>query len=264
MTHFSPIKTVLLVVTLAALTGCGELKAPEVTSTNRYPSITATKKEPAPSTQKPYKIKGKTYYPIPSAEGFRETGIASWYGDYFHGRKTSNGETYNMHGTTAAHKTLPMNTYLLVENLENGRETTVRINDRGPFHKGRIIDMSRTGAEKLGFIGQGTARVRITALGEAATYREAGKVVKKFKKHPDFRKGEFYVQIGSFVDQNNAKRLKDKMLALGRKTVIQEFDRGDKLFFRVQVRAGINLSAAEEVEKALNLSGFPGAYVVAR
>ncbi|MDF1579038.1 MAG: septal ring lytic transglycosylase RlpA family protein [Desulfurivibrionaceae bacterium] len=252
-----------LLIILTALSGCGELKAPRVSSTEPYPPITATKKQMAPPTQKPYRIKGKTYYPIPSSEGFRETGLASWYGGYFHGRKTSNGETYNMHGTTAAHKTLPMNTFLLVENLENGREMTVRVNDRGPFHKGRIIDISRTGAEKLGFIDKGTTRVRITALGEAAAYGEAGKTVKKFKDHPDFRRGEFYVQIGSFVDEKNARRLRDKMSTRGRIVVIQKFDRGDQLFFRVQVKAGTTLDEAELVEKTLNRSGFPEAYVVA-
>ncbi|MFN2368365.1 MAG: septal ring lytic transglycosylase RlpA family protein [Desulfurivibrionaceae bacterium] len=256
--------TALLIVATLLLSGCGELKAPRVTSTDRYPDKDMPKKTVVPPTQKPYRINGRTYYPIPSSEGFRETGIASWYGGYFHGRKTSNGETYDMNGISAAHKTLPMNTYLLVENLENGREMTVRVNDRGPFHKGRIIDMSRTGADKLGFLAKGTARVRITALGEAATYREAGTTVKKFKDHPDFRKGEFYVQIGSFIDKGNAGRLRDKMVARGRKTVIQEFDRGDLLFFRVQVKAGATLSEAEQIEKELTRSEFPAAYVVAR
>ncbi|MFO7606248.1 MAG: SPOR domain-containing protein, partial [Desulfurivibrionaceae bacterium] len=96
------------------------------------------------------------------------------------------------------------------------------------------------------------------------TYREAGSTVKKFKDHPDFRKGEFYVQIGSFVDKGNAGRLRDKMVARGRKTVIQEFDRGDLLFFRVQVKAGATLSEAEQIEKELTRGEFPAAYVVAR
>ena len=141
---------------------------------------------------------------------------------------------------------------------------TVRVNDRGPFHKGRVIDMSKTGASELGFIEQGTARVEITALGEAIIYRQGDLETERFKEHPDFRSGEFFVQIGSFTDVNNAKRLKKKMSAAGRKGVIQKFDRGDQIFFRVQVEAGTNLAGAERVEKHLNKAGFPAAFVVAR
>lgn len=125
--------------------------------------------------------------------------------------------------------------------------------------------MTQTGADKLGFIGRGTAKVSITALGEAITYRRGeGPETKRFKAHPDFRKGEFYVQIGSFVDANNATRLKEKMLAAGRKSVIQKFDRGDQIFFRVQVWAGTNLTGAEQLERQLNEAEFPDAFVVAR
>jgi rare lipoprotein A len=231
--------------------------------TARPPSKSRPIDHLVPPTQKPYQIKGKTYYPIPSADGFQETGLASWYGSDFHGRKTSNGETYDMHGRTAAHKTLPMQTYLLVRNLDNGREMTVRVNDRGPFHKGRIIDMSKTGAEILGFSQQGTARVQITALGEATTSRPGGVETKKFKHHPDFQHGEFYVQIGSFVEESNARRLKDRLLATGRGSVIQKFDRGDRIFFRVQVQAGTDLTGAQQIEKQLNQAGYPDTFVVA-
>jgi rare lipoprotein A len=117
-----------------------------------------------PATQRPYVIEGQTYFPVPSAEGYEETGLASWYGDPFHGRKTANGETYDMYGVTAAHKTLPMNTMLLVKNLANGKTTTVRINDRGPFVDGRIIDLSYTTAKKLGVVHRGTEKVQIIAL----------------------------------------------------------------------------------------------------
>lgn len=260
----------LLVATIALLSlglllsGCGVQQAPVVIRAGSPAPQSIPKSNRIPPTQKPYKIMGKSYYPIPSAEGFQETGLASWYGGYFHGRKTSNGETYDMHDTTAAHKTLPMNTFLLVKNLENGKEMTVRINDRGPFHKGRIIDMSKTGASKLGFMARGTAKVSITALGEAISARPSGLATQRFKEHPDFRSGEFYIQIGSFSDPNNARRLKDKMLAAGRKSVIQKFDRGDQIFFRVQVWAGTRLAAAERVEKDLNEAGFQDAYVVAR
>jgi rare lipoprotein A len=113
----------------------------------------------------PYQIKGKWYYP---EEDFRysEAGIASWYGSYFHGRLTANGETYDMNALTAAHKTLPLPSIVRVTNLENGRSLKLRVNDRGPFVDGRIIDVSRRASQLLGFHQQGTARVKVDILGE--------------------------------------------------------------------------------------------------
>jgi rare lipoprotein A len=116
-----------------------------------------------PNYPKPYKISGKWYQPLPYARGYRERGLASWYGKKFHGRKTANGETYNMYGISAAHKTLPLGTYVTVKNLDNGKTLVVRINDRGPFVKGRIIDLSYGAAKKLGVVGPGTARVDVLA-----------------------------------------------------------------------------------------------------
>jgi rare lipoprotein A len=218
-----------------------------------------------PATQRPYKIAGKTYYPLPSAEGYAETGTASWYGAPFHGRKTSNGETYNMYDWTAAHKTLPMNTRLLVENLDNGRSTTVRVNDRGPFVGTRIIDLSYNVARDLGIIKQGTGRVRITALGEAKTVLLAGnKTETRFLPHADFQKGDFYIQIGSFTVRDNADRLKEKMRQEGRETENVRYERGEQVFYRVQVKAGTTLAAAKEMAQTMAGSGFPEAFVVAR
>ena len=112
----------------------------------------------------PYTVNGVTYQLMPSAKGYSEEGMASWYGNKFHGRKTSNGETYDMYGMTAAHKTLPIPAYVRVTNLANGRQIIVRVNDRGPFHGGRIIDLSYAGAKKLGYHQHGTARVRVDAI----------------------------------------------------------------------------------------------------
>ena len=114
----------------------------------------------------PYKIDGITYYPINSSAGFRQKGIASWYGRDFHGKKTANGERYNMHAYTAAHKELPLPTWVRVTNLENGKSVVVRVNDRGPFVRGRIIDMSYTGARMLGMVDSGIAPVLVEALPE--------------------------------------------------------------------------------------------------
>lgn len=114
---------------------------------------------------KPYQIAGIWYYPAEDFE-YDETGIASWYGAQFHGLKTANGETYDMNALTAAHRTLPMPSFVRVTNLENGRSIVLKVNDRGPFAKGRIIDISRRGAQLLGFQQQGTARVRVQILAD--------------------------------------------------------------------------------------------------
>ena len=112
----------------------------------------------------PYTVFGKRYYPIQSAEGYREIGEASWYGKKFHGRKTSSGEVYDMYGVTAAHKTLPLNTVVRVTNLENSRSIILRINDRGPYVGNRILDCSMGAAKKLGFYTAGTAMVKIEVI----------------------------------------------------------------------------------------------------
>ena len=129
------------------------------------------------ATMRPYTINGKTYYPTTVSVGDTASGIASWYGPDFHGKKTSNGETYNMNAMTAAHKTLPMNTMVRVTNLGNGAQTTVRINDRGPFVAGRIIDLSKAAATSIGMIGTGTARVKLEVVGfygDGKNYQNTG------------------------------------------------------------------------------------------
>ncbi len=114
---------------------------------------------------------GQQYEVLDTSQGYLKEGIASWYGEPFHGRRTSNGEVYDMHGLTAAHKSLPLPTYVLVTNLENGRRVILRVNDRGPFHGERIIDVSFAAAEKLGMVGPGTARVEVRALDPPAADR---------------------------------------------------------------------------------------------
>jgi rare lipoprotein A len=251
----------LLLLCFATFAGC----AGKVLTPPTKPAAATAKTGRIPATQRPYAIKGKTYYPLPSAEGYVETGTASWYGNPFHGRKTSNGETYNMYDWTVAHKTLPMNTRLLVENLDNGRSTTVRVNDRGPFVGNRIIDLSYNVARDLEIIKEGTGKVRITALGETKTIQLAdNKTVTRFLPHPDFQTGDFYIQIGAFTVRKNAERLKEKMNREGRMAETFRYDRGEQIFYRVQVKAGTTLTAAREMEQTMVGSGFPGAFVVAR
>lgn len=211
-----------------------------------------------PNTQRPYIVNGKAYYPISTSDGYVEKGVASWYGRKFHGRRTANGEVYSMYAKTAAHKTLPINTMLLVQNLENGKETVVRVNDRGPFVKRRIIDLSLVGAQELGMVRKGTAVVRITALGEVGTYQENNKSIIRFLPHEDFEAGEFYVQIGSFTKRSNADKLKNKMVGWGRKATVNIYNDGFGIYYRVHVQAGNTLSTAKRVARILNEAGYPG------
>ncbi len=213
-----------------------------------------------PATQRPYIIKNRTYFPLPSSRGYEEIGVASWYGDDFHGRATSNGETYDMYDMTAAHKLLPMHTMLLVTNLDNGRQTIVRVNDRGPFIKGRIIDVSLSAAKKLALWQRGTARVKVTALGEVT--KTNGQ--QRFTQYVDFTKGEFYVQIGAFTLKSNGMQLQKRFLDAGHKAVIRKGVVKGQIFYRVQVYVGSSLDNARLSETALLAKGYKGSFVIAR
>ena len=210
-------------------------------------------------TQQPYIINDLVYRPLPSATGYKETGIASWYGPDFNGHPTSNGEVYDMYEQTAAHKLLPMNTMLLVSNLENGKTTIVRVNDRGPFVQGRIIDLSYTAAEKLDLVDNGTARVQVTTLGkdDDSSAHATGADI-------NYNLGEFYIQIGAFGQKNNAVKLQKRFSDSGHATIIQEFFSQESIFYRVCVYAGRELRGAYKVEDALHNHGWRGAFVVAR
>ncbi|WP_462324696.1 septal ring lytic transglycosylase RlpA family protein [Desulfoplanes sp.] len=150
-------------------------------------------------TQKRYTVLGQTYTPVSSAKNYTETGVASWYGKKFHGRLTASGEIYDMHKRTAAHRILPMHTRLKVTNLDSGKETIVMVNDRGPFAKNRILDLSFRAAKDLGVVGPGTARVRISTLGTSGTTIT----------------GPFYVQVGAFTVKKNALVLRDGLRSEG-------------------------------------------------
>lgn len=272
----SCIHTFVLCLVLCLGFGCATKQA----QPKKGVSAPGKKKSRMPATQRPYVINGITYYPIPSATGYVERGIASWYGKPFHGRKTSNGETYNMHADTAAHKTLPMNTMLLVKNLENGRSTTVRINDRGPFVQERIIDLSYSKAQELGVIGRGTARVEIVALGAqqveeqplvaAKTGTRTGEEVSRPKPKikpppiPDFDKGNFYVQVGAFVQVENARTLAKAFARRGRDVIIQQYPAAGMNLYRVMIFASTSLKQAKVYEQGLKNEGFRYALLLAR
>lgn len=257
----------LFILGIITLHGCASKKPfsyPPLRKSQPAPQLNKPPSGYIPATQRPYTIDGKTYYPIPSAYGYEEIGIASWYGPQFHGRKTSNGETYNMQGLTAAHKILPMNTRVLVKNLNNGKELVLRVNDRGPFVKNRVIDLSLGAARALGVDGPGTAKVRVTALGEATQTLEGGQIRNRFVSSPNLNEGEFYVQIGAFTNRNNANRLKDVMVSQGSKAIAQVYDQADGTrYYRVQVWVGCSLEAARSDEQNWERQ-YPGSFIIAR
>lgn len=149
-----------------------------------------------------YEVFGKTYYVMANAGDFQQKGMASWYGKKFHGQRTSSGEPYNMYAMTAAHKTLPIPVFVEVSNIDNGRKAIVKVNDRGPFHEGRIIDLSYAAATKLGVAEAGTARVEIRVVRsvEDENQQRSAAVVDS----PLAEDGKLYVQVAAFSTEENA------------------------------------------------------------
>ncbi|MBT8351962.1 MAG: septal ring lytic transglycosylase RlpA family protein [Deltaproteobacteria bacterium] len=216
------------------------------------------REKPSPnhkSRPKPYRALGKWYQPIESSRGFRQHGLASWYGKKFHGRKTSNGEIYDMYKISAAHKTLPFDTYVRVHNLSNGKKLDVRINDRGPFVRGRIIDLSYKAAQELGIVGPGTATVEIVALGTAVKPEAEVKTEKTFKP-VDYYSGNFTFQVGAFIDAQNAEKLKVKLDQKYKNAHIAQFDNGSEIFYRVRVGKFSTLEQARAQEKIMIDDGY--------
>ncbi len=213
-------------------------------------------------TQRPYEVNGTRYQPIPSAEGFVEQGVASWYGKDFHGRKTSNGEVYDMHAMTAAHKTLPMNVYLKVTNLDSGRSAVVRINDRGPFVKSRIIDLSYAAATELGVVGPGTAPVRIEALG----YREdqRGDTEPHYRQPVSYDTGAFMVQVGAFTVRENAYRLAEKLMGQFDGSAVSEGWVNGQKFYRVRVGVYPSMALAAAALQKIEGIGYSSSFIVAQ
>lgn len=160
-----------------------------------------------------YVVLGKKYYVMDSAEGFKQKGIASWYGNKFHGRRTSSGEDYNMYAMTAAHKTLPIPVFVAITNSDNGRKAIVKVNDRGPFHDGRIIDLSYAAATKLGVAQTGTANVtiRVVTSEEDKNRRRS----ERFVESPVSEGDKLYVQVAAFATEKNARKYLDKLQGEG-------------------------------------------------
>jgi rare lipoprotein A len=177
----------------------------------------------------------------PAPAGYTEEGNASWYGEPFNGRRASNGEIYDMYKLTAAHRTLPFDTMVRVTNLNNGKSTTVRITDRGPFVENRIIDLSLAAAREIDLVGPGVAQVRVEVLGN----------------NVDLTAGFFTVQVGAFKDHGNAERLRDRLSASYSPIFIQQYDGPDGTFYRVRVGKISGEDAAQQFsEQVRSREGF--------
>jgi rare lipoprotein A len=169
-----------------------------------------------PANLKPYAVSGVTYTPLTNVRGYRERGVASWYGKQFHGNPTASGEAYDMYAMTAAHRTLPLPSYVRVTNLQNGRSVVVRVNDRGPFLHNRLIDLSYAAAGKLGVIGTGTAMVEVEdASPGATTVAERSSVPVANAVTADRPTPRLTVQVGAFSRFENAATLRDRLLSAG-------------------------------------------------
>jgi len=247
------------VFVLVLLAGCaGDIKDEQLDGpSDRHMTIAdvhdaVPKKEPRAryGNHSPYTVLGKTYTVLPSSEGYRERGIASWYGSKFHGRRTSSGEPYDMHLATAAHKRLPLPTYAEVINLDNGRKMTVKINDRGPFHEGRIIDLSYAAAIKLGVDKTGTARVEVRAIDVEIPAPAAIKVAD----------GTF-LQVGAFSKRESADELAGRMIAAQLKPVSVQKSRG---LYKVWIGPYASMTEIDAVVRRVVELGFERPHKVSR
>lgn len=255
MSYLWVIKRSFLLLPLFLLVGCGvkeynynrSYSAPKQTQINNSANMHR-------ATMRPYSVMGKTYYPTRVSVGDSFSGIASWYGDDFHGKQTSNGEYYNMYDMTAAHKTLPMNTMLKVTNLRNNRSAIVRVNDRGPFVKTRIIDLSYAAANRLGVVAKGTAPVRLEVVGFEG-------VIGKGLKEKTVVMDNYFVQIGAFRNKAGAQRFsKLHQNVQGRySAIVKEHDLGGFPLYRVWLSGFKSEAEAKDFKQN---GAFQGAFIV--
>jgi rare lipoprotein A len=264
-------KTTLRVATMTVLTaglfaGCSTTKTvfePQDSAPARpidVSSIPDAVPRPEPRSRygnpESYVVYGQRYYTLPSSKGYSERGMASWYGTKFHGKRTSSGEPYDLYGMTAAHKTLPLPTYVKVTNLQNGRSVTVKVNDRGPFHDDRIIDLSYTAAAKLGILGNGTGRVEVRAIDtEIDAPIQLASATPAMPAATDAQ--VMYLQVGAFSSEQNAKRLRNEILAqqIGEVRIVETTGNAGT-FYKVQVGPFSDASEADGVARALKPLGI--------
>jgi rare lipoprotein A len=237
----------LLALPLLGLTGCGSAPAVKDSAPHGEFDVNVipdaqVREEPRSRYGNPsyYEVFGKRYYVLESSKDFSQSGTASWYGTKFHGKRTSSGEPYDMYAMTAAHKTLPLPTYVRVTNLDNRRQIVVKVNDRGPFVGDRIIDLSYTAAIKLDMTARGTARVRIEALqpGDPELGASGQPQAVKTEEPPSLAAAggvTMFVQVGAFGESQNARKLQQRLLQQGFPTVLRNRTENGRTIYRVRV-----------------------------
>ncbi len=249
---------------LAACASAGGAAPGRPTMASARPVVT----NPAPivsGTTRAYQVRGRWYQPMQDGAGYDETGMASWYGDQFNGRPTATGEIFDMHGLSAAHKTLPLPGLVEVTNLANGRTVVLRVNDRGPFVDDRIIDLSRGAAEELGLLSQGVGRVRVRYLGLAprggGTGMAPGVQYAAAAPEPTLQTddGVFWVQAGAFSRRDTAERIADR---LGDRARVQPVNSGSGSLYRVVVGPWGDPNSAEQGRQAVIARGYPDALLI--
>jgi rare lipoprotein A len=287
-------------ISVVALSACSTSKpsrySQKTDSAPRFVAKTPTTADAVPKYEayrmfnsRPYTVLGKHYTPLQSGKGFEQTGHASWYGQKFHGHLTSNGETYNMFAMSAAHKTLPLPSYVRVTNLDNNKQAIVRVNDRGPFHQNRIIDLSYAAAVKLGYHDKGTANVHIEVIhfdednhvtvgnGPTVTYDEylgidvAEPTALAYEEPAPSQSGPFeagnvasadkalYIQVAALSDGQRAKSLSNVLSALYQ--VPAHIPKNDDIY-KLQLGPIEDVSTASELLIQLKENGYPHAYTV--
>ncbi|SFV52819.1 Rare lipoprotein A precursor [hydrothermal vent metagenome] len=258
MTMF--LSSIILFMFIFSFTGCSQkrviYKKPGAT---KYTSAARQR-----ATMRSYKVLGKRYNPTYVEVGQVMYGISSWYGPNFHGKYTSNGEIYNMHARTAAHKTWPMDTMVKVKNLQNGKSTIVRINDRGPFVRGRIIDCSYAAGKELGLDRMGIARVEVQVVGFAGKVHSAAMIAKAKNRHTQtrIRLSNFGVQVGAFRRYEGARIYKRKYASFDHryKPIIKKFSDVDGApLYRVWL---MGFGSEQEARDFKAQHAMPGAFIV--
>lgn len=270
----------------ALLAGCGSLPSSTSSSSDSAPrrNVDVTNiPEVVPRQEEvvrrgnisPYSVFGETYEVMDSSRGYRETGYASWYGTKFHGRLTSNGEVYDMFQITAAHKTLPIPAYVLVRNLENGKELIVRVNDRGPFHDERIIDLSWAAASKLGYADSGVAHVEVIALDPNDYQRTLAQLAAENNPTPELEpelKSEpiqilsepvlTHLQIAALSNHDNAWDLGEKVAQFTDVSVQVVSPTLNSDLYRVVVGPVSEISDIDTFRTLLELNGLPSGFLI--
>lgn len=254
--------TALISVWLVACGGVTEVQdsAPATPPKAEQMRDAVPKNEPRSKYGNPrnYEVFGKTYYTLASSEGYVERGIASWYGNKFHGRRTSSGEPYDMYKMTAAHKTLPLPSYAEVTNLDNGRKVVVRINDRGPFHGDRLIDLSYSAATKLGITAKGTGRVEVRAI-NADNYAAQPDIQPQQVAVQDntLASVALFLQVGAFSTLSKAEQIKQRIQQqISERVQIKSFNGQGVPLYRVRVGPLASAEAGQRITQRLLSMGY--------